>query len=82
LDAALTLLNVSIDHPTQNIQFESISTVSLSKKSLPTALSNPYLEERLAHFFKQPKKTDLKSIKLTDLDKISLPNIAERRCNQ
>jgi hypothetical protein len=84
LDVVLTSLNVSIDHPTQNIQFESISTVSLSKKSLPAALPNPYLEVRLAQFFKQPRKIDLKSMRLTDsdMDIIVSEIIILRQCSE
>jgi len=58
-------LNVSIDHPTHNIQFHPISTVSLSKKSFPAALPNRCLEEHVV-YLKQRSKVDLKEMNLTD----------------
>jgi hypothetical protein len=52
-------INVSISHPTHNIQFHPISTVSLSKKSFPAALPNRCLEEHVV-YLKQRSKVDLK----------------------
>lgn len=58
------LVNRTI-HP---IEFQPISTVSLSKKLLPAAYTNPQLEERLRHLSNQSTRIDLKSIKLSDSD--------------
>jgi hypothetical protein len=68
LNAFSTSTAVSTNTPMYTIQFQPISTVSLSKKSLPAALPNPRLEEHLAYFFKHRSKVDLKSKNLTDSD--------------
>ena len=77
-------INVSINRPTHNIQFQPISTVSLSKKTLPAALPNPDLEERLAYFFKQRFNVDLKEMKLTDsdMDIVVSEVIIKRQCSE
>jgi hypothetical protein len=62
-----TSINFSTNGSRHNIQFQPISTVSLSKKSLPAALPNPRLEEHFA-YFKQYSETDLNSMNLTDSD--------------
>ncbi|CAF1551272.1 unnamed protein product, partial [Rotaria sordida] len=53
ISSSTTFLSVV---PPCSIQFEAISTVSLCKKTLPSALPNPHLEERFAYFFKQRSK--------------------------
>jgi hypothetical protein len=63
-----TSINFLTNDSRYNIQFQPISTVSLSKKSLPAALPNPRLEEQLAYFFKKYSEVDLKSRNLTDSD--------------
>lgn len=81
-DGFSSSIHISTNHPTHNIQFQPISTVSLSKKSLPAALSNLQLEERLSYAFKRPKNIDLKSIELTDsdMDIIVSEIIIHRQC--
>jgi hypothetical protein len=75
-------MNVSITRPIHNIQFQPISTVSLSKKSFPAALPNLRLEEKLADFFKQRSEIDLKSMNLidSDMDIVVSKIIINRQC--
>jgi hypothetical protein len=76
--------DVSTNTPMRNMHFQSISTVSLSKKSLPAALPNYRLEEHLAYFFKQRSKVDLKSMELTDsdMDIVVSEIIINRQCSE
>jgi hypothetical protein len=67
LNAFSTSTDVSTNTPIYTIQFQPISTVSLSKKSLPAALPDLGLEEHFA-YLKQRTKVDLKSKNLTDSD--------------
>jgi hypothetical protein len=70
--------------PMHNIQFQPISTVSLSKKWLPAALPNPRLEERFAYIFKQHSAIDLRSMKITDsdMDIVVSEIIIKRQCSE
>jgi len=75
-------IQVSLNHPMRNTQFRPISTVSLSRRSLPAALPNPHLEGSLAYFFKQQSKVDLNKMNLADSDMDILVSeiITKRQC--
>jgi hypothetical protein len=77
-------LDTTINHLTPNINFHSISTVSLSKKSLPAAILNRELEERCTYFFKQHANANLTDMKLTDsdMDIIVSEIICKRQCSK
>ena len=81
-DASSPVMSVSIGRPLHNVEFQPISTVSLSKKSLPAALPNPKLEEHLAYFFKQRCKVDLRHMWLSDsdMDIVVSEMIIKRQC--
>jgi len=70
--------------PMHNIQFQTISTVSLSKKSLPATLPNRRLEERYIYFYKQRSKINLQSMQLTDSDMEIVVSeiIIKRQCSE
>jgi hypothetical protein len=63
------------------MNFEPISTVSLSKKSLPAALPNRRLEEYIA-YIKQRSKADLNEMRLmdSDIDIVVAEIIIKRQC--
>lgn len=67
----------------RNIQFQPISTVSLSKKTFPAALPNPRLEEHIA-YVKQRSSVDLSSINLTnsDMDIVVSEIVNKRQCSE
>jgi len=73
------LRNVTI----HNNQFQTISTVSLSKKSIPAALPNPRLEQHIA-YVKHRSNVDLNSMNLTDsdLDIVISEIIIKRQCSE
>jgi hypothetical protein len=73
--------DLSITDPTPDMHFEPISTVSLSRKSLPAALPNRDLEERIA-YIKRRSEVDLKKMKLTDsdIDIVVAEIINKRQC--
>ncbi len=75
-------INAPMNHPTHAIDFQPVSTVSLSKKSFPAALPNPHLEERLVYLFKQRSTADLNGINLTDsdIDVVVGQLITKRQC--
>lgn len=77
-------INISMNHPAHNMQFQPISTTSLSKKTIPAALPNPQLEEYFSNCFKEPKKIDLKSMDLadSDMDIIVSETIIRRQCSE
>ena len=66
-DAFVSSKDLPITHLTPDMNFESISTVSLSRKTLPATLPNRDLEERIAHI-KQRSEVDLKHMILTNSD--------------
>ena len=74
--------NASTTSSVRNVQFQTISMVSLSKKTIPAALPNPHVEERLAYFFKQRSKVDLQKMALTDsdMDIVVSEVIVKRQC--
>jgi hypothetical protein len=74
-------IDVLSSHPTHNIQFQPISTVSLSKKLFPAAHSNRNLEEFI-DYLKQHSNADLKGIHLTDSDMDIVVNeiVIKRQC--
>ncbi|CAF1488770.1 unnamed protein product [Adineta ricciae] len=67
----------------RNVQFSAVSTVSLSRKSLPAALPNRKLEERLASYHSRNAEIDLKSMRLTDVDMDIIVSecIIKRQCS-
>jgi hypothetical protein len=71
------LRNITI----HNNQFQTISTVSLSKKSIPAALPNPRLEQHIA-YVNHRSNVDLNSMNLTDsdLDIVISEIIIKRQC--
>jgi hypothetical protein len=84
LNAFSTSTDASTNTPMYTIQFQPISTVSLSKKSLPAALPSPRLEEHLAYFFKHRSKVDLRSKNLTDsdMDIVVSEVVIKRQCSE
>jgi hypothetical protein len=80
-DAFVLSTELSITHPTRDMNFEPISTVSLSKKSLPAALPNPRLEEHIA-YIKPRSKADLSTMRLedSDMDIVVSEIIIKRQC--
>ncbi len=74
-------IDFSKNVPMRNIQFQSISTVSLCKRSFPAALPNCRLEAHIA-YVKQRCKADLKAMKLTDsdMDTVITEIIIKRQC--
>jgi len=83
-DSLVISSNVPVLGTIQNIQFRPISTVSLSKKSFRSVLSNPVLEENLAHSCNPLFDIDLNDIKLndSDMDTIVTEIIIHRKCHQ
>lgn len=73
----------SIKNSMQKIQFQPISTVSLSKKTFPAALPNPRLEEFIA-YIKPRSSVDLSSMNLTDsdMDIVVSEIINKRQCTE
>jgi len=83
LNLFLSPMDVSIDCPTHKIEFQSISTVSLSKKWLPAALPNHNLEEIFA-YVKQRSSVNLsdKNLFNSDMDTIISEIIIKRQCKE
>ena len=79
---AVFMLPSSI-HPTHNIQFQPISTVSLSKKSFSAAFPNRTLEEFIV-FLKRNANVDLRGMRLTDSDMEIIVSeiIIKRQCSE
>jgi hypothetical protein len=82
-NAFLSQTDISTNAPLYNIHFQPISTVSLSKKSLPVALPNVHLEEHIA-YIKQRSKVGLKSMTLTDsdMDIVVSEIIMKKQCSE